>query len=94
VKEPTLYSDQSIKMKKSDTYKISGFYDRDDSSCLLGYDTVQSGKCYLHCEGTYCFHIQGRRSSFFHQNVGTHLTCSMLISEDHSTNAVLKLYSD
>ena len=43
MKEPKLYSDQSI--KKSDTYKISGFYGGDDSSCLLGYDTVQSGKC-------------------------------------------------
>jgi len=45
MKEPKLYSDQSIKIKKSDTYKISGFYGGDDSSCLLGYDTVQSGKC-------------------------------------------------
>jgi hypothetical protein len=70
-----------------------GFYDGDDSCCLLGYDTVQSG-VYQHCEGPYCFHLQGRRGSFFRQNVGTHLTRYMSISEDHGTNAVLKLYSD
>lgn len=45
MKELKLYSDQSIKINKSDTYKISGFYDGDDSCCLLGCDTVQSGKC-------------------------------------------------
>jgi hypothetical protein len=45
MKEPKLRSDQSLKIKKSDTYKISGYYDGDDSSCVLGYDTMQSGKC-------------------------------------------------
>ena len=45
MKKLKLYSDQSIKIKKLDTYKISGFYDGGYSCCLLGYDTVQSGKC-------------------------------------------------